>query len=600
MSRYFLPRLSTKKHIIMPNFNKKTPTISNKHIIDINNIGNPADESDKHIIDAQNKQSNDTYQREKKKQSKTKKITKSGFNLKDIETINIIKDYNQKKHDMVEIENQTKQPYSKNYKRAQSSLEQKHKDPKSYLEIVSLNEINNDNSFKISNKHRSQSNLNKHKFSKKSNIGINEIKDRRIVPGLASINLQKQSKSNKPSRNNLHNYESEIPERFKKQHKTIIDSKLTLNEHIMQESIETQNNAYLQNNTNFFRNYDIDNSKKNNSNAKTNTDSALAKITKFSDSSKNKPKTEFNSINSKLITIKEDTVSNENMLSPKKTQFNLNITNSVNFNSNEPIISVFTPIKKINDKEKIYKSDLNIPHARLSDVKLSLFTSNKENLTDRSNQPERLQKTCLLSTKRFYSSRANSESELSEEKRYITTGRRKVQEKSNSDILHEQSEEYSDNEIVNAINYNEDNDDYNQDDKHHLSDYHDQDYNINIEEQDTENNIDNFEINSRNKRANKSIDVYSKNSISYVTNSVHEDFNIEDDQEVEVERIRFFSREKRSNLYILFLTLALVTNFDDGSIPAATKEIKEYLNITDELLGLLGTMAYAGSLSGII
>jgi len=110
-----------------------------------------------------------------------------------------------------------------------------------------------------------------------------------------------------------------------------------------------------------------------------------------------------------------------------------------------------------------------------------------------------------------------------------------------------------------------------------------------------DNNISNFQCSIQHKHYSPSTNSLSSVSISQKSSDVI----TENKEEVEkIQRIRFFNRQKRINLFILFTFITILTNFDDGCIPAATVEIKEYVNINDDLIGLLGTLTYAGNLVG--
>ncbi len=52
--------------------------------------------------------------------------------------------------------------------------------------------------------------------------------------------------------------------------------------------------------------------------------------------------------------------------------------------------------------------------------------------------------------------------------------------------------------------------------------------------------------------------------------------------------------------FVVLITINLFINMDDGTIPAATNQIENWLNITSSELGLFGSLVYIGSLIGKI
>ena len=69
--------------------------------------------------------------------------------------------------------------------------------------------------------------------------------------------------------------------------------------------------------------------------------------------------------------------------------------------------------------------------------------------------------------------------------------------------------------------------------------------------------------------------------------------------EYDKERVIYITRNKRIAIFFLIISINIVANFDDGTIPAATEEIRLKLNVKDEDVGLLGTLVYVGNLIGI-
>lgn len=60
-----------------------------------------------------------------------------------------------------------------------------------------------------------------------------------------------------------------------------------------------------------------------------------------------------------------------------------------------------------------------------------------------------------------------------------------------------------------------------------------------------------------------------------------------------------FKRRTRYFIFLILVVTNLIINMDHGTIPAATSEIKEDLNIDDDTLGIFGSLVYFGNLLGI-
>lgn len=60
------------------------------------------------------------------------------------------------------------------------------------------------------------------------------------------------------------------------------------------------------------------------------------------------------------------------------------------------------------------------------------------------------------------------------------------------------------------------------------------------------------------------------------------------------------SRYTRWFIFVLFILLAILMNFDHGTVPAATSEIKSDLDINDTILGIFGSLVFLGNMIGII
>ena len=53
---------------------------------------------------------------------------------------------------------------------------------------------------------------------------------------------------------------------------------------------------------------------------------------------------------------------------------------------------------------------------------------------------------------------------------------------------------------------------------------------------------------------------------------------------------------KLVTLFVFMINLSM--NFDHGSVPAASKDIKEEMNINNEMLGGLGSLVFLGIITG--
>ena len=58
------------------------------------------------------------------------------------------------------------------------------------------------------------------------------------------------------------------------------------------------------------------------------------------------------------------------------------------------------------------------------------------------------------------------------------------------------------------------------------------------------------------------------------------------------------NRKIRWFLFFLFAMLNLLMNFDHGTVPAATEQLKDYLNLSDSELGLFGSLVFIGVIIG--
>ncbi len=63
--------------------------------------------------------------------------------------------------------------------------------------------------------------------------------------------------------------------------------------------------------------------------------------------------------------------------------------------------------------------------------------------------------------------------------------------------------------------------------------------------------------------------------------------------------IKFDPRDRMS-IFIIFTAINIVLNMDHGTIPAATKEIQEDMDIKETTLGSFGSLVYLGNLIGAL
>lgn len=60
------------------------------------------------------------------------------------------------------------------------------------------------------------------------------------------------------------------------------------------------------------------------------------------------------------------------------------------------------------------------------------------------------------------------------------------------------------------------------------------------------------------------------------------------------------STKVRWFVFIILFVITTLVNMDHGTVPAATKDIKEDLKIDDNILGIFGSLVFLGNLFGII
>jgi hypothetical protein len=60
-----------------------------------------------------------------------------------------------------------------------------------------------------------------------------------------------------------------------------------------------------------------------------------------------------------------------------------------------------------------------------------------------------------------------------------------------------------------------------------------------------------------------------------------------------------FNRGPRYFMFFFIFLINLLVNMDHGTIPAATTEIMKSLDISEKILGIFGSLVYAGNIIGI-
>ncbi len=100
------------------------------------------------------------------------------------------------------------------------------------------------------------------------------------------------------------------------------------------------------------------------------------------------------------------------------------------------------------------------------------------------------------------------------------------------------------------------------------------------------------------KKINKIIQV--KHTYDYDQNKNSKRISIRDKNSLNFKpKTLILTRKSRYLVFAVFSAINICINLDNGFIPAASKEIKEYLQIDDDIFGLYGSLAFFGSLIGI-
>lgn len=59
-----------------------------------------------------------------------------------------------------------------------------------------------------------------------------------------------------------------------------------------------------------------------------------------------------------------------------------------------------------------------------------------------------------------------------------------------------------------------------------------------------------------------------------------------------------FERKNRKLVFAALLLICICVNFDNGIVPSASKEIKDLLEIDNQIFGLYGSLSFFGCLIG--
>ena len=102
----------------------------------------------------------------------------------------------------------------------------------------------------------------------------------------------------------------------------------------------------------------------------------------------------------------------------------------------------------------------------------------------------------------------------------------------------------------------------------------------------------------------------NKNNIELEDNNKNQDLDVNKEKEIKnlniskrtIEKIKsntyIISRKIRWLIFFLFTIINLLMNFDHGTIPAATEQLRNYLNLNDSELGLFGSLVFVGVIIG--
>jgi hypothetical protein len=110
------------------------------------------------------------------------------------------------------------------------------------------------------------------------------------------------------------------------------------------------------------------------------------------------------------------------------------------------------------------------------------------------------------------------------------------------------------------------------------------------ENKNKNNNNNKNDINIINKDIDININKNKPNEEVIEANEINDN-----PEEVEVV---ILSRGKRCIVFILFMTMNIIINMDNGTVPALIDQIAIQLDIQKEIIGLFGSLQYGGNLIG--
>ena len=90
-----------------------------------------------------------------------------------------------------------------------------------------------------------------------------------------------------------------------------------------------------------------------------------------------------------------------------------------------------------------------------------------------------------------------------------------------------------------------------------------------------------------------------ENTLKEKENDLDENNNLNDQTIVSIKLNSFIMNRKiRWLIFSLFIVLNLLMNFDHGTVPAATEQLRNYLDLDDSELGLFGSLVFLGVIIG--
>jgi hypothetical protein len=98
----------------------------------------------------------------------------------------------------------------------------------------------------------------------------------------------------------------------------------------------------------------------------------------------------------------------------------------------------------------------------------------------------------------------------------------------------------------------------------------------------------------KNKKENSNLNISNQEEFNEA-NHANEKKNNTENEKVE---IVILPRGKRCIVFILFITMNIIVNMDNGTVPALIDQISMQLDIQKEIIGLFGSLQYGGNLIG--